>query len=103
MEFKPTFNLPNFTNRLPQGNGTGYVNAGLPNITGRTGIRNNGSTPYYNGCFYATNNTTGSYAWDGASTYNNAVTLDASRSSSIYGASTTVQPSACKCYFCIKY
>ena len=29
--------------------------------------------------------------------------IDASRSSSVYGNSTTVQPATCKCYFCIKY
>ena len=34
---KATFNLPDLANRFLEGNGYGYVEAGLPNITGTVG------------------------------------------------------------------
>ena len=95
-----TFNLPNYTDRVAQGLGRGYVAAGLPNITGHTRAANNtfygddsagalyhGGAGYCNGQDY---NVGGTY-------------FDASRSNSIYGNSSTVQPPAVKSYWIIKY
>ena len=110
-----TFNLPDLTDRFLQGSTTsGTVkNAGLPNITG------NNYALYYSGTGY-----------DGASKANRAteafystkdrtniaavpvqegitgqcdVKFNASRSNSIYGNSSTVQPPALTCLICIKY
>lgn len=95
--------MPNFTNRFPEGNGSGYVNAGLPNITGNVaGGRGYGTTK--NGVFVNSSITGNGYVgYGGTSGYEYAYNFNASSSNSIYGASTTVQPSTCKCYFYIKY
>ena len=84
------------TNRaLWGGNGTNgntTINAGLPNITGK--FWNGGREAGASGAFYtsaASTNQNRDYSGDqGAKTFN----FDASRSSSIYGASNTVQPPA---------
>ena len=106
-----TFNLPNLANRFLEGNGSGYIAAGLPNITGWARIR-----PYGTSATASMFDGTGAIGtqlvtdWNGgglATTSNNSnssrISFDASRSSSIYGNSSTVQPSTCKCYFCIKF
>lgn len=70
-------------------NGNTTIAAGLPNITGNTGGCVNNGTP--RGCF--AQSTEVSTAGGGAGRfYENS--FDASRSSSIYGSSTTVQPPA---------
>ena len=106
-----TFNLPNLVDKFIQGNATsGTVKtAGLPNITGSAEFRsmdyNAGATPTgTTGAFYQTR---GSYNLDGykqenASVATNWMILDASRSSSIYGNSTTVQPPALTMRYIIK-
>ena len=96
-----TFNLPDYSDRVPQGNGRGYVSAGLPNITGAVGSTPSGFGPDPNGAFYQNGSTYLGYA-------NTPVTMkyvymDASRSNSIYSNSATVQPPAVKTYFIIKY
>ena len=103
-----TFNLPNLTDRFLQGSTTsGTVkNAGLPAITGGFGDLLGGPGKWSTGigCFSNTRRdgsageAVGSAAW-------NYVDFDfyASRSSSIYGNSTTVQPPALTCLICIKY
>ena len=106
-----TFNLPNLTDKFIQGSGTvGTVKAaGLPNITGglfRSGAA--GTTGLFdnaNGSFsgnasrrYAVNNTNAQY--DGMIS---TISFDASRSSSVYGNSTTVQPPALTMRYIIKY
>lgn len=71
-----------------------YVEPGLPNITGETGwLRSITAT----GCFTegATEKTVFN---NNGSTNNKSTYLDASRSSSIYGNSTTVQPPATQMY-----
>ena len=112
-----TFNLPNLTDRFLQGSSTsGTVkDAGLPNITGSGVLRvkatavDGGVTlgfDNYGGSLYPMFpnfpaapliNTTGSYTGPGGIAFN------ASRSSSIYGSSSTVQPPALTCLICIKY
>ena len=106
-----TFNLPNLTDRFLQGSSiSGTVkDAGLPNITGHIApnvtVYNAGSpasgcfwkleanNPYNSKAAFVSGNTSGDYGYD----------FDASRSSSIYGNSTTVQPPALTCLICIKY
>ena len=100
-----TFNLPNLTDRFLQGStSVGTVkNAGLPNITGETGLLSTASRPI-----------TGAFTGDVVETYKcpeaqyyvfslYRVYLNAANSNSIYGNSTTVQPPALTCLICIKY
>ena len=102
--------MPNLTDRFLEGNGTGYIDAGLPNITSGTDWANTtkgtstdaqNEAPNNDGCFVG--NSSG-----GHGIQSNAYAIfwsrfDASNSNQIYGNSTTVQPATCKCYFCIKY
>lgn len=76
------------------------VEAGLPNITGMMTIDAgagvlNSSNGQYSGCFYPIATTQYDYSLTG-SKYTNGRPLgfDASKSNSIYGKSTTVQPAA---------
>ena len=103
-----TFNLPNLTDKFIQGNATsGTVkSAGLPNISGSfwksgTGL---GLFDGVSGAFSGTNFNTHPLAGE-SSTYSLIanVSIDASRSSSIYGNSTTVQPPALTMRYIIKY
>lgn len=109
-----TFTLPNLNAKFIEGTTTTSsvgqtVAAGLPNITGGVGAMLFGSTnhnraaPAY-GAFYKAE---GDYVSmmsgeENLSGIGNSV-MDASRVSSVYGASTTVQPPAVKLLPCIKY
>lgn len=85
--------------------------AGLPNITGTFGCSDDGDT----GSMYVyTDDTTGAFdytqvekgsffATNGSNTGRNVIDFDASRSSTVYGTSTTVQPPAIKLIPQIKY
>ena len=92
-----TFNLPDFRNRTLWGaEDFGYIEAGLPNITG-SAKAGTFYTPY-SGALYPSpkdgaylNPTTGQTGM-----YDAAINIDASLSSSIYGNSTTVQPPSVK-------
>lgn len=95
-----TFTLPDLVDKFVEGSATAGTekSAGLPNITGDFSIRDtNGSANTVfsgNGCVYLD---TRSSAGGLQATTNGAmdwVRLDASRSSAIYGNSTTVQPPA---------
>lgn len=97
-----TFNLPNTVARFLEG-GTGagtYYEAGLPNITGNiSAFKSN-----IGGAFAGSNNTNRYDGWeDGQDEYAVSTSFDASRSNSIYGASTTVQPPSMTVIYCIKY
>ena len=102
-----TFNLPNLADRFLEGNGTGYLGAGLPNITGMLNnvLGRNINNTGWNGAFSQVG--VGSTYPTVTSTSNEygtkVVSFSAANSSSIYGNSTTVQPATCKCYFVIKY
>ena len=101
--FNSTFNIPDLTNKFIEGNGTGYIKAGLPNITGKTTIYSgfdNGGKP--DGCFYVISSRGTGGMIDGGDP-KQWIGFNASRSSSIYGNSNTVQPESCKCNFYIKY
>jgi hypothetical protein len=99
-----TFNLPNYTNRVAQGLGYGYVEAGLPNITAKW----NQKLAYWGGytaegAVY-TNGEGGAEAGVKSASYGAGFTFDASRSSSIYSNNvSTVQPASVKTYWIIKY
>ena len=108
-EASDEFRIPeyNITGRfLPPGANVGsQIAAGLPNITG--GWNNVGVEPGYNyssGAFY--NNNTGGNFFYHASGRGGSIGgfyFNASRSSSIYGKSSTVQPPSQIVHVCIKY
>lgn len=96
-----TFNLPNLTNKFIQGNATaGTVkSAGLPNITGK--VVGFDKLNVASGAFYNSSNSMWNATGNSDACYD--INLDASRSSSIYGNSTTVQPPAVTMRYYIKY
>ena len=111
-----TFNLPNLTDKFIQGNATsGTVKAaGLPNITGSINPQlPTGTTSYVSlptsagGAFDNSSTGTRSYFSSAGTTSKSdwgwVTNFDASRSSSIYGNSTTVQPPALTMRYIIKY
>ena len=99
------FMLPNLSHRVPEGMPSGvapgYLNAGLPNITGGFGLWKHG--PDASGAFSAT------YMGQWANSSNGGgdpywrIDFSAHESNSIYGNSTTVQPPAVLLNFIIKY
>ena len=96
-----TFTLPNLIDKFAQGSTTvGTVkSAGLPNITGQvTGGKNRNSS----GAFKYIGEASSVYNPGGDSKFDQ-FSFDASRSSSVYGNSTTVQPPALTLLPCIKY
>ncbi len=100
---RTTFKLPNLHAKFAQGTTTTSevgqsVEAGLPNITGEIGYDNNVS--HLVGAFYAAS---GSLEGNSSGNGGRVAGFDASRVSSIYGASTTVQPPAIRLLPCIKY
>ena len=103
-----TFNLPNLIDRFLQGSSTsGTVkNAGLPNITG-SASELYGVTPSISasGAMYQVylRNDDLHGSDDSYKQCNFALGFDASRSSAVYGRSSTVQPNAITCLICIKY
>lgn len=112
-----TFNLPDLADKFIQGNATaGTVKtAGLPNITGTVTpmLPNNASGSYISlpmstsGAFQSSSSGTRNYYSSAGTTTKDdwgwATSFDASRSSSIYGNSATVQPPAITMRYIIKY
>jgi len=98
-----TFNLPNLIDKFIEGGntaGTEYQ-AGLPNITGTVSIHGYGISGG-SGSFSVRNSGTTVPTHTYSATGYTYADLNASRSSSIYGASTTVQPPAVTALPCIK-
>ena len=94
------FRLPNFTNRVIWGGTTvGYVEAGLPNITGSFACDNNSLIP--TGAYYQTQGSVTNVG--GGHNDRGQLNFDASRSNLIYGKSTTVQPPAIKARVYTRY
>lgn len=111
-----TFNLPNLIDKVAWGSiqSGEYLEAGLPNITGSLVITDENSEPAY----LVVNTATGAfdkakqsgelnlgffeYGHPQTGRYTKT-TFDASRSSAIYGKSSTVQPPAAKLMPIIKY
>lgn len=99
---KTTFKLPNMHHRFLEGTTTTsevgtYVEAGLPNITGEGTLNWGRHTP--SGAIEKTDDWVGISGGD-SSFYN--TNFSASRSSSVYGSSTTVQPSSGRSMILIK-
>mgnify|MGYP000094886327 CR=1 FL=1 len=95
-----TMVLPDFRNRFIEGSdGTSIIAAGLPNITGSLKFMSYGQSA--SGAF--TFSSDGSQSPASGNWYSGVFNFNASRSSSIYGASTTVQPSAIALIAQIKY
>ena len=98
-----TFNLPDFRNRTVWGTDSfGYIEAGLPNITGQTGGWLGGSTVTTKGALSQVSSTVqhwGASVPSGTS----GVKIDASLSNPIYGKSDTVQPPAIKVRVVTRY
>lgn len=100
-----SFNLPNLQDKFVQGSGTNIVgtemSAGLPNITA---YLNMPTSIGRSGAFYSTTYSGGSETFTmGGNATNKAVGLNATRSSSVYGNSDTVQPPAVVMNYIIKY
>lgn len=96
-----TFTLPNLIDRVVQGAATAgtYKSAGLPNITGSVNIVNGGIS--VSGAFSGSHsNPRISTSTAGTAT---GFSFSASRSNSIYGSSSTVQPPALTMLPIIKY
>ena len=95
-----TFNLPNSIGRFAEGAATSgsYKSAGLPNITGQMLA----FAGFCSGAFREGN----LYSRAARSSVEHSMTVnafDASRVSSVYGASTTVQPASFTTRYIIKY
>lgn len=86
--------ITKFISSIEQLTDIGEVNAGLPNITGTFPTDSNGGG-VRTGAFYSAGKASGG---GGASSNNDKTGFDASRSSSIYGKSSTVQPPAVRLY-----
>lgn len=107
-----TFNLPNLQDRFVQGAGANTVgtkkSAGLPNITGSFSITGNDSSGAWGtgtGAFIATSSDTNHYfsSEKSTGTSTKGYNFNASKTNSIYGKSTTVQPPAICMNYIIKY
>ena len=103
-----TFNLPNLDGRAPWYDSTatigGISNGGLPNITGTAGTDfASGNNSLNTGAFKFVRRTSD---WAGSVAGNYEVfyvDFNASRSSSIYGASSYVLPRNLKVLYCVKF
>ena len=100
--------VPDFRNRTLWGNATPRTvkTAGLPNITGSFARRDNagvfGGLVDLTGAFYGSGSTSWRTRCTGGAYGNVYLNFNASRSSSIYGNSTTVQPPALTTRFLIR-
>ena len=106
-----TFNLPNLVNKFVEGGSTSGANkqAGLPNITGKLGDSYGTSGLFWGvkGAFYGDSTNVAGRRDGGSIDKRNTFTggdvyFAASRSNSIYGKSTTVQPPAIVMKYIIK-
>lgn len=98
--------VPDYRNRFLEGSitpGT-ILEAGLPNISGKLNVswRNNGSANGATGAFIDRPYYGADWSSGSSSIHMHEYTLDASRCSSVYGKSTTVQPPAITVRWLIK-
>lgn len=98
-----SFKVPNLIDKVVWGSATVGTSksAGLPNITGLSVMSGASVTSESGALGKGSSTLTYPYGEAGASGY--PLKLDASRSNSIYGSSTTVQPPALTLLPCIKY
>ena len=101
-----TFNLPNLHHKFIEGTNTTSevgqsVSAGLPNITGTFTEHGNTSGLKCTGAFTGEARI-GLHSNQGGANDGGRVTMNSSRSSSVYGSSSVVQPSSTRLLLCIK-
>lgn len=104
-----TFNLPNLHHKFIEGTTTSSevgksVSAGLPNITGKVMV---GEFPLFTsnhaGAFFGSDYGTADYhGHDVKQDVPTTFSIDASRSSVVYGKSSAVQPASTRMLLCIK-
>lgn len=104
-----TFNLPNLHHKFIEGTTTSSevgksVAAGLPNITGKVMVGGYQlMTSKHTGAFFGSDYGTADYhGQDGRQNVPTTFGIDASRSSAVYGRSSTVQPDSTRMLLCIK-
>lgn len=104
-----TFNLPNLHHKFIEGTTTSSevgksVAAGLPNITGNVMVGGYQlMTSKHTGAFFGSDYGTADYhGQDGMQNVPTTFGIDASRSSAVYGGSSTVQPASTRMLLCIK-
>lgn len=99
------FAVPDLNEKFLKGSNTAGIKqeAGLPNITGYVGLSLWAYQP--NGAFYYVSHTDSNHnnARGTSGTHEYDVLMNASRSSAIYGKSTTVTPENVSVVYCIKY
>lgn len=105
-----TFNLPDLNYRFVEGTVTANnvgtkKNAGLPNITGKFKVGNYPLfTSEHTGAFFGSDyGQADRHGQDSLSNRPTTTSFDASRSSAVYGRSSTVQPASLCLLHCIKY
>lgn len=108
-EFRiPDYNITKEFLQPSQSAGTSIV-AGLPNMTGSAysvGLGRESTTSTFSGVFATSsegNATVQGGSDNTAGKFNGTLRFDASKSNSIYGKSTTVQPSSKTVHVCIRY
>lgn len=104
-----TFNLPLLHHKFIEGTTTQSevgqsVSAGLPNITGKVMVGGYQlMTSKHTGAFFGSDYGTADYhGQDGRQNVPTTFGIDASRSSAVYGRSSTVQPASTRMLLCIK-
>lgn len=102
------FRIPdyNVTKRFLQPGSSGFgkqIAAGLPNIIGNIGSWQMGGDNNCNGAFSMTYSYQGAYGGSSSKEFFQGANFYASRCSSIYGNSTTVQPPSQIVHICIRY
>ena len=81
----------------------GISNGGLPNITGYSGLGWNAAKPSTGSFYWATGNANHAYFNGNSATNEQLLYFSASRSNSIYGASSYVLPRHLKVLYCVKF
>lgn len=103
---KTTFTLPNLDDRFIEGTTDTakvgqYLEAGLPNITGNLCLITGGIE--VSGAYRLNPDKDVPHIQAGISGRNSSVDIDASIVSSVYGSTSTVQPSSIFAFACIKF
>jgi microcystin-dependent protein len=105
-----TFNVPDLNYRFVEGTVTANnvgtkKNAGLPNITGKVMLGNYPLlTSEHEGAFFGSDyGVADKHGQDSINNVPTTFSIDASRSSAVYGKSSTVQPASLCLLHCIKY
>ncbi|MBQ3541185.1 MAG: tail fiber protein [Phascolarctobacterium sp.] len=95
--------VPDFRNRFLEGHATPgtFIEAGLPNVTGKISNGNKSNDYVPTGPFYKLTNET-NIMGKSKHSYPRVIVFDMSKASSVYGNSSTVQPPAMTVKFLIK-